>query len=94
MVKLLSVVATLALLAPSIRAEGDPNILVSEIGRASNDSLQWGPYKPNLYFGVRPKIAKSLAAGLMWAKTDNYQDVQHSMYFLLTSMGRKLEKAA
>lgn len=82
MVKLLSVVATLALLAPSITAEGDPNILVSEIGRASNDSLQWGPYKPNLYFGVRPKIAKSLAAGLMWAKTDNYQDVQHSMYFL------------
>lgn len=66
------------LLAPTIHAEGDPNILVSEIGRASNDSLQWGPYKPNLYFGVRPKIAKSLAAGLMWAKTDNYQDVQHS----------------
>ena len=78
MVKLLALAASLALLAPSIHAEGDPSILVSEIGRTNNDSLQWGPYKPNLYFGVSPKLAKSLAAGLLWAKTDNYQDVQHS----------------
>lgn len=78
MVKLFSIAASLALLAPAVRAEGDPSILLAELGRASNDSLQWGPYKPNLYFGVRPKIPKSLAAGLMWVKADDYQDVQHS----------------
>ncbi|KAK8101180.1 hypothetical protein PG999_011554 [Apiospora kogelbergensis] len=37
-----------------------------------------GPYRPNLYFGLRPRIPKSLMAGLMWAKVDNFQDVQHN----------------
>lgn len=66
-------------IAPTVAAQDDPSILLGEIGRASNESLLWGPYKPNLYFGVRPKIPKSLSAGLMWAKVDNFQDVQHSM---------------
>jgi mannosyl-oligosaccharide glucosidase len=57
----------------------DASILINEIRRASNQSLLWGPYRPNLYFGVRPRIPKSLKAGLMWAKVDNYQDVQTSM---------------
>jgi mannosyl-oligosaccharide glucosidase len=60
-------------------AQEDPAILINEIGRASNESLLWGPYKPNLYFGVRPKIPKSLAAGFLWVKVDNFQDVQNSM---------------
>src|ERR1700712_1186084 len=68
-------------LSPCVAAQDDPSILLGEIGRASNESLLWGPYKPNLYFGVRPKIAKSLSAGLMWAKVDNFQDVQHSMFW-------------
>jgi hypothetical protein len=59
-------------------AAGDPSVLISEIARASNQSLLWGPYKPNLYFGVRPRIPKSLSAGLLWAKVDNFQDVQGS----------------
>lgn len=79
MVKLsTALAATLALLAPVTANEGDPSILLSELGRASNESLLWGPYKPNLYFGVRPRIPKSLAAGLMWVKADNFQDVQHN----------------
>ncbi|KAI0140004.1 glycoside hydrolase family 63 protein [Hypoxylon sp. NC0597] len=31
----------------------------------------WGPYRPNLYFGVRPQIAETLLMGLMWASGDN-----------------------
>ncbi|KAK3312444.1 glycoside hydrolase family 63 protein, partial [Apodospora peruviana] len=27
----------------------------------------WGPYRPNLYFGVRPQIPDTLLMGLMWA---------------------------
>lgn len=47
-------------------------------GGASNGSLLWGPYRPNLYFGVRPRIPKSLLAGLMWAKVDDFATVQNS----------------
>lgn len=59
-------------------AADDPAILYKEVARKSNDSLLWGPYRPNLYFGVRPRIPKSLLGGLMWSRVDNYQDVQNS----------------
>ena len=57
----------------------DLSVLSSEVARANNQSLLWGPYKPNLYFGVRPRIPNSLFAGLMWAKVDNYATAQQSM---------------
>ncbi|KAH8821404.1 glycoside hydrolase family 63 protein [Xylogone sp. PMI_703] len=73
------VAAALSCLTGAVRgADEDPSILISEIGRASNQSLVWGPYRPNLYFGVRPRIPKSLMGALMWAKVDNYQDVQNN----------------
>ena len=52
---------------------------VAEIEKASNDSLLWGPYRPNLYFGVRPRIPKSLMGGLLWTKVEDHS-VQHSEY--------------
>jgi mannosyl-oligosaccharide glucosidase len=56
----------------------DASILINEAARANNNSLLWGPYKSNLYFGVRPRIANSLAAGLMWAKVDDFATAQQS----------------
>lgn len=53
--------------------------LVGEIGRLNNESLLWGPYKPNLYFGVRPRIPESLWTGLMWVKVDSFQHVGHGV---------------
>lgn len=53
-------------------------ILHSEVGRQNNQSLLWGPYRPNLYFGVRPRIPKSLMTGLMWGKIETYNDFQNS----------------
>src|SRR5437763_16968834 len=47
-------------------------------GAATTSSLLWGPYRPNLYFGVRPRIPQSLLMGLMWAKVDNFATVQNS----------------
>ncbi|KAK4111173.1 glycoside hydrolase family 63 protein [Canariomyces notabilis] len=39
---------------------------------ASNASWQtWGPYRPNLYFGVRPQVPETLLMGLMWASGDS-----------------------
>jgi mannosyl-oligosaccharide glucosidase len=51
---------------------------VAEIEKATNDSLLWGPYRPNLYFGVRPRIPKSLMGGLMWTRVEDYASVQNS----------------
>lgn len=42
----------------------------------TNDTLLWGPYRPNLYFGVRPRLHKSLTTGLLWANTDSYASAQ------------------
>ena len=53
--------------------------VLTENAKRSNESLLWGPYRPNLYFGVRPRIPKSLMTGLLWAKVDSFQGVQNSM---------------
>jgi hypothetical protein len=49
-----------------------------KVGEASNSSLLWGPYRPNLYFGVRPRIPQSLLTGLMWANVDKFATLQNS----------------
>jgi hypothetical protein len=36
-------------------------------------SMLWGAYRPNLYFGVRPRIPQSLMTGLMWYGTQDHQ---------------------
>lgn len=63
---------------PAVLCADSEAVLNGEVGRLNNETLLWGPYRPNLYFGVRPRMAESLMAGLMWAKVDNYMDVQHS----------------
>jgi mannosyl-oligosaccharide glucosidase len=51
---------------------------VADIEKATNASLLWGPYRPNLYFGVRPRIPKSLMGGLLWTRVEDYSSVQTS----------------
>ncbi|TVY57315.1 putative mannosyl-oligosaccharide glucosidase [Lachnellula suecica] len=67
-----------ALAGASLVAADDSSILSKEYARSTNESLLWGAYRPNLYFGVKPRIPDSLTGGLMWAKVDNYQDVQNN----------------
>lgn len=62
---------------------------LTESARVSNESLLWGPYRPNLYFGVRPRIPKSLLTGLLWAKVDSFQGVQNSEYLQCRSASSK-----
>jgi len=79
---LLAVACYNAIFASSAVAAADvegESILHSEIGRLNNQSLLWGPYRPNIYFGTRPRIGKSLMTGLMWGKIESYTDFQHSM---------------
>lgn len=70
------VVAAAATLAAGTAATGDASVLTGEIGRQNNESLFWGPYKPNLYFGVRPRLPESLWTGLMWGRIEEYNDVK------------------
>ncbi|KAI9843789.1 MAG: Processing alpha glucosidase I [Thelocarpon superellum] len=72
--------ALLAVLSLALvhRCHGDQAVLKNDIGRASNESLLWGPYRPNLYFGVRPRIPKSLMTGLLWSRVEDFQSVQEN----------------
>ncbi|KIM30861.1 glycoside hydrolase family 63 protein [Serendipita vermifera MAFF 305830] len=45
-----------------------------------DQSLLWGTYRPNLYFGLRPRLPQSLMSGLMWFGTQDfnqYQKIRH-----------------
>lgn len=59
-------------------AAKDEAVLNAEIGRLNNQSLLWGPYRPNLYFGVRPRLPHSLMAGLMWSNIDTFNGPKDS----------------
>ncbi|PCD41728.1 hypothetical protein AU210_004272 [Fusarium oxysporum f. sp. radicis-cucumerinum] len=71
-----------ATLALGVSAADDASsVLTTEIGRQNNQSLFWGPYKSNLYFGVRPRTPDGLWTGLMWGKVDNYHDIQNGFRY-------------
>jgi hypothetical protein len=42
-----------------------------------NESL-WGPYRPNVYLGLRPRVPNSLIAGLMWGKLEDVEKSRHT----------------
>ncbi|KAI0933864.1 hypothetical protein AcV5_005895 [Taiwanofungus camphoratus] len=54
-------------------------VVVSEPSNDS-DSLLWGTYRPNLYFGLRPRIPHSLMTGLMWFGTQDYQSISRTRH--------------
>ncbi|KAG1883181.1 glycoside hydrolase [Suillus subluteus] len=41
----------------------------------NTENLLWGAYRPNLYFGLRPRLPQSLMTGLVWFGTQNYQSI-------------------
>ena len=85
--RLLSVLGILLSLLSTTLGEVAQEVL-TENAKRSNESLLWGPYRPNLYFGVRPRIPKSLLTGLLWAKVDSFQGVQNSTVLSRLSRAR------
>ncbi|KAI8625414.1 glycoside hydrolase family 63 protein [Xylariaceae sp. FL1651] len=71
---------SLSLLTSATPAENE-SVLHSEIGRLNNQSLLWGPYRPNLYFGIRPRVPYGITTSLLWVKVDNYVDVQGNVRY-------------
>lgn len=62
-------------------AAKDEAVLNAEIGRLNNQSLLWGPYRPNVYFGVRPRLPHSLMTGLMWSNIDTFNGPKDNLRF-------------
>ena len=40
---------------------------------SADQSLIWGTYRPNLYFGMRARLPHSLLTGIMWFGVHNYE---------------------
>lgn len=79
MVQFWSLLALLTLFYSSpVALADDAQEILSETAKQSNASLLWGPYRPNLYFGVRPRIPRSLMTGLVWSRVDSYEGLQES----------------
>lgn len=77
MVNSLTTVSALLLLASSVIAE-----VVPGTASASNSSLLWGTYRPNLYFGTRPRIPESVMTGLMWFDASDFQGFQRKYTYI------------
>jgi mannosyl-oligosaccharide glucosidase len=73
----LTTVSTLLLLASIVVAD----VLPATAG-ASNSSLLWGTYRPNLYFGTRPRLPESVMTGLMWFDASDFQGFQRNYHDL------------
>lgn len=74
----LTAVATVILVASTVAAD-----LLTASSGASNSSLLWGTYRPNLYFGTRPRIPESVMTGLMWFDANQFQGFQSMRFFLI-----------
>ncbi|KAF2733136.1 putative mannosyl-oligosaccharide glucosidase [Polyplosphaeria fusca] len=46
---------------------------------AGDPSLEWGPYRPILYFGLRPQTPDSLLIGLMWSQGESKSGILKSL---------------
>ena len=64
------------LLALSILTNAFPAAI--EDPSATNASLLWGPFRPNLYMGIRPRLPGSLLMGLMWSNVDDLSGIYKS----------------
>ena len=73
-----SVLFTLLLVLFLSHTAATDQTVLSKNAKLSNESLLWGPYRPNLYFGVKPRLPKSISTGLLWAKVDDFRGAQES----------------
>ncbi|KAL9936545.1 hypothetical protein V8E36_004613 [Tilletia maclaganii] len=46
---------------------------VDQHAAASNSSLLWGTYRPQIYFGLRPRLPQSILTGLIWFGLSDYR---------------------
>ncbi len=67
-------------------------IIPSAFAGNNSDPLFWGTYRPNLYFGLRPKVPQSLMTGLMWFGTQDYQSITRTERFAVSLPAQALTR--
>lgn len=45
-----------------------------------DSSLFWGTFRPNLYFGLRPRVPNTLMTGLMWHSNAEYRAIRETRH--------------
>ncbi|KAJ2309807.1 Processing alpha glucosidase I [Coemansia sp. RSA 2705] len=69
-------VAALATAVPVLASSDSFNEVQSKLDL----DLRWGTYRPNLYFGTRPRLPASLLSGLIWFGLDDQRGWQHARH--------------
>lgn len=59
----------------SANVEDEIQTLADEYKRINEQSLNWGPYRSNLYLGIRPRIPDSILTGLLWFPAETFHGV-------------------
>ncbi|KAN0061667.1 Processing alpha glucosidase I [Thecaphora frezii] len=49
---------------------------VSAVRKEAYASMLWGSYRPQIYFGLRPKLPETLLTGLAWFGVNDYSGLQ------------------
>jgi len=44
--------------------------------KMSDKTLLWGPYRPNVYVGMRPRVPKGVMMGLSWFGANDYRQIR------------------
>lgn len=55
--------------------------LVDDYNKATEASLLWGPYRPNAYVGIRPRLDHSLVSGLFWFNSDSMDNLDKIRHY-------------
>ncbi|KAI8998865.1 glycoside hydrolase [Trametes punicea] len=50
-----------------------PSVFATAVN--DSESLLWGTYRPQLYFGLRPRLPQSVMTGLAWFGTQDFQSI-------------------
>jgi mannosyl-oligosaccharide glucosidase len=58
----------------------DSDTIAKEYEQLNKQSLNWGPYRSNLYVGITPRIPKSIITGLLWFPADTFNGVMLSKH--------------
>ncbi|AOA61544.1 Processing alpha glucosidase I [Komagataella phaffii CBS 7435] len=73
--RILSLISVLVVAIAFENVPSDELSLPEAFQKISDQSLLWGPYRSNLYVGIKPKIPHSFLSGLMWFNADDPEGI-------------------
>jgi mannosyl-oligosaccharide glucosidase len=68
-----SVVLAGSLLSSTAQAQPQVEFNSSASAFVEDPALLWSTYAPQLYFGIKPRLPKSITNGLMWFGLNDYE---------------------